>query len=378
MKLLYITSLSGKRINGFMRSAILAARSAGIDFYMACNMDGADKVGYQQDCLNYGITVKHIPFERNPLSMKNKAACDALLQFMQENQFDMVHCNTPIGGLLGRLCAKNVGITRVIYQAHGFHFWKGAPFKNWLMYYPVEKILARYTDLLITINQEDYAFAQKKLKAREITYIPGVGVDNSRFTSVSAERKNQLRKELGIPVDAIVLLSVGELNQNKNHQVAIKALGKLKKQNVYYVICGKGELQEKLQELADACGVGARLKLTGFRSDVQDFYGMADLFVFTSYREGIPAVVMEAMSSRIPVVASQIRGVVDMLPGSKLLFDPRNEDELAKCIALVLADTSLKQEEIERNTRNLKPFLFECVVVQYENVYRASLACKSL
>lgn len=374
MKMLYVTTIARERFGGFIRSSIQAAKNVGIEYHVVANESGVDQVVKDEECERIKVHHHHIDIQRSPFAfIKNKKAYHQLLKLMNEEHFDMIHCNTPMGGVLGRLAARKAGIKEIIYQVHGFHFWKGAPLKNWLLYYPIEKILAHYTDLLITINQEDYAFAQKKLKAKEIIYIPGVGVDTSRFTSISAERKAQLRKEFGIPDDAVVMLSVGELNKNKNHQLAIKALGKLKRQDVYYVICGEGELQAKLQELADERGVGARLKLVGFRSDVQDFYGMADLFVFTSFREGIPAVVMEAMSSRIPVVASRIRGVVDMLPGSKLLFDPQNEDDLAQRITLAIEDESLKQKEIERNAGNLKPFLFESVVVQYEKVYRDSL-----
>ena len=374
MKMLYVTTIARERFGGFIRSSIQAAKNVGIEYHVVANESGVDQVVKDEECERIKVHHHHIDIQRSPFAfIKNKKAYHQLLKLMNEEHFDMIHCNTPMGGVLGRLAARKAGIKEIIYQVHGFHFWKGAPLKNWLLYYPIEKILAHYTDLLITINQEDYAFAQKKLKAKEIIYIPGVGVDTSRFTSISAERKAQLRKEFGIPDDAVVMLSVGELNKNKNHQLAIKALGKLKRQDIYYVICGEGELQAKLQELADERGVGARLKLVGFRSDVQDFYGMADLFVFTSFREGIPAVVMEAMSSRIPVVASRIRGVVDMLPGSKLLFDPQNEDDLAQRITLAREDESLKQKEIERNAGNLKPFLFESVVVQYEKVYRDSL-----
>ncbi len=357
MKMLYITSIAREQFGGFIRSSIEAAKSAGIEYHVAANETGVDQAKKDKECKKIGVYHHHIDIQRSPFAFaKNKIAYRQLVNLIRKEHFDIVHCNTPMGGVLGRLAAHKTGIRKVIYQAHGFHFWKGAPLKNWMLYYPVEKILAHYTDVLITINQEDYSFARKNLRAKEIMYIPGVGVDNSRFSSISAERKAQLRKELGILSDAVVMLSIGELNQNKNHQVAIRAMCKLKRQDVYYVICGKGELKEKLQALGDECGIGARIKLVGFRSDVQDFYGMSDLFVFTSFREGIPAVVMEAMSSRIPIVASRIRGVVDMLPASKLLFDPRDVSELAQRLSSAIEDPMLKQSEIDQNITNLTPF----------------------
>lgn len=373
MKMLYITTIAKTQFGGFIRSSINAAMNSGIEYHVAANETGIDQTEKDKECKRVGVYHHHIDIQRNPFAFpKNIKAYHQLIKLMSEEHFDMIHCNTPMGGVLGRLAAHKIGIRKVIYQAHGFHFWKGAPLKNWLLYYPVEKIFAHYTDILITINQEDFAFAQKKMKAKKVTYIPGVGVDRSRFSSISEECKAQVRNELGIPLDAVVILSVGELNQNKNHQIVIRALAKLARRDVYYVICGKGELNERLRTLANQCGIGEYLKLAGYRDDITAFYGIADLFVFPSFREGIPAVVMEAIASRIPVVASRIRGVVDILSGSKLLFDPKNDTELTQCLASVIDNPVLKQSEVERNIINLTPFLLENVVKEYERVYRDS------
>ena len=195
MKLLYVTSQSGRRINGFMRSAIIAARQLNIDFTIVSNMDHADKQLYEEDCRTYGIKAEHIDCDRNPLAKKNYTlAKKQLLDLMKREKYDVVHCNTPIGGVLGRICAKEAKIPYVIYQAHGFHFWQGAPLKNWICYYPVERILAHYTDLLITINNEDYIRAQKFHLRRggRVVKVPGVGVDVKKFSGAVVDAGEKL------------------------------------------------------------------------------------------------------------------------------------------------------------------------------------------
>ncbi|MCR4658417.1 MAG: glycosyltransferase [Lachnospiraceae bacterium] len=371
MKLLYVTSLSGKRLNSFMRSAIVAAKNLNFEFTMACNADMADKSGYEEDCREYGIKLEHIDFARNPLGLKNRKAKRQLLKLMREGQFDIVHCNTPIGGFLGRICAHKAGIKHVIYQAHGFHFWKGAPLKNWLFYYPVEWLLSAYTDVLVTIAKEDYETA-KGLKAKNVSYIHGVGIDLNRYRRRDINDRNQdLRKELGIPNNAIVLLSVGELNKNKNHGIVIRALKKLDNRNIWYVICGAGSLKDKYTKLSSESGLSDRVIFAGFCSNVSEYYRMADLFVFPSLREGIPASIMEAMAIGVPVIASDIRGIRDIIPNEKYRFIPSDVHDLKETIKFSLKAYS--EEDIENNISNLKEYKFDSVVSELRQLYLSCL-----
>ena len=369
MKLLYITSLSGKRINGFMRSAIIASQKLGIDFHMACNMDMADKEGYKQDCKDYGITVYHIPFERNPLSVKNLKAFRALDSLIREEHFDIIHCNTPIGGLLGRLAAKRNKEFPVIYMAHGFHFWKGAPLKNWLLYYPVERILSRYTDILITINQEDFNQA-KKFRLRKnglLTIIHGVGVDLERFSSTGVAN---VRKELGISEADLVYISVGELIPRKNQITLLKAFKNANIPNSHLLICGDGELRSSLEEWVYSNSID-NIHLLGFRSDVPELLMSSNVFVFPSLQEGLPGALMEAMASGKSCVASRIRGNVDLLGEDyKYLFDPNNIDDLSKMLKEVINDQgrceSLSKERIQM-------YDFKSVVKEFISMYNSSV-----
>ena len=351
-----------------MRSAIKAAQNSGYEFVMACNTRTAYTEQYKQDCEDYGITLRHIDFNRNPVNPKNLKAMRQLTSLLKTEHFDAVHCNTPIGGLAGRICSAKAGVKPVIYQAHGFHFWHGAPLINWMLYYPVEKSLSKRTDILITIARDDYELA-KKMRAKTVKYVHGVGVDLSSFERRSDNERNlSLRMALGIPDDALVLLSVGELNKNKNHKVVINALNKLQRKDVFYVICGTGNKKEYLQSLISKYGLQNRVILPGFRTDVSEFYKMADLFVFPSLREGIPGAVMEAAATGVTVIASDIRGIRDIITDPGYRFSPTDADELSKLIERTLSRDN--RDNQETNYSNLSPYSFDNVVKELEEIYK--------
>lgn len=368
MKILYITHLSGRRINRFWLSSIFAAHRLNIEFHIACNTDGANKAEWDYDCKKYGVITHHIDFDRNPFSRSNIKALSQLTALMKKEHFDIVHCNTPVGGVLGRIAAERTGCNKIIYEAHGFHFWKGGPLKNWLLYYPIERLMAHYTDVLLTINQEDFEISQNfKLRGGGyIKKIHGVGVDlNHR---VLDQHSLNIRDELNISDTDKVFVSVGELNANKNHRLAIKAFADANIPNSYFIICGEGPLRKDLIELAKDKGVEKRVKFLGFREDVLDILDSSDAFVFPSYREGLSASLMEAMAAGLPCVASRIRGNVDLLAEhSNLLFDPNNEAQLEK--ALEKSITSCKSEGLI-NKKTVQNYSIEHVIDELEDVYR--------
>lgn len=369
MNLLYITSLSGKRINSFMRSAIYAAKALNINFTICCNMNGADKELYKQDCEKYGIEAVHIDFDRNPLSRINYSeAKKQLNELMQKRRFDIIHCNTPIGGVLGRLCGKKYGIKTVIYQAHGFHFWTGAPKKNWLIYYPVEKYLARYTDILITINKEDYKRAQNfHLKnGGKIYYVHGVGVDThvSDHLTVDIAAK---RRELGIDPDKKVFITVGELIPRKNHLTAIDAFIKADIDNAILMICGRGELENAMRKHITSLNAQEKVIMLGFRSDVSELLAASNYFVFPSLQEGLPLALMEAMSAGLPCIAANIRGNTDLLGDDyRYLFAPHDVDKLAEMFRSIVNEPSSLGKYCKKC---VEPFDFEPVVQEFKSVY---------
>ena len=369
MKLLYVTSLSGRRINGFMRSAIIAARNLDIDFTIVSNMDHADKELYEEDCKQYGIKAEHIDCDRNPLNKKNyTVAKKQLTDLMKKGHYDVIHCNTPIGGVLGRICAKEAGIPYVIYQAHGFHFWKGAPAKNWLMYYPVERLLAHYTDMLITINNEDYERAKKfhLKKDGQVVKVPGVGVDTAKFGAVNINTKKK-REELGISADAEVYMTVSELIPRKNVDTLISAFKKANVGNAYLLICGEGQEKENLQRLIDNEGLQDTVRLLGFRSDISELLHCADVFVFPTKQEGLPGALMEAMATGVPCIASKIRGNSDLLGDNyEFLLNPMDVNGWAEKMKGILQ----KKDALGEYSRSrIAAFDIQKAVDSYKDLY---------
>lgn len=258
-----------------------------------------------------GIKCHQVDFVRSPYRIaKNLKAYGQLKKLRERTHFSLVHCHTPMGAVLGRLVFRREEDVKIIYTAHGFHFYKHAPFKNWLFYYPIEKMLSKYTDVLITINKEDFSLAQRKFKAKKVAYIPGVGIPTEKIKQIMPERK-KIRDELGIEDSDFVLISVGELNKNKNHKVVLQALEKLKEERIHYLICGKGELGEKLKCLVKKYGIEDQIHFLGYRTDVVKLCKAADCFVFPSRREGLGIAALEGMASGLPLISSDSGGIKD-------------------------------------------------------------------
>ncbi len=294
---------------------------------------------------------------------QNGKAFRQVKRLLQKNDYTFLHCHTPIGGVVGRIAGKLTG-TRVIYTAHGFHFYKGAPLLNWLLYFPVEWLCAHWTDVLITINKEDYRFARKWMKAKTVKYIPGVGIDVSRFQGCAVDRAAK-REEIGVPEDAVMLFSVGELNENKNHESVIRALRGM---DVYYVIAGRGDKEAELKRLAESLGMEERVKLLGFRTDVGELDKAADAFVFPSYREGLSVSLMEAMASGLPCAVSRIRGNTDLIDekGGEL-FDPHDVAQVRAAVRSLLKRD--KEAMGAYNARKIRSFGVQEVLRRLKKIY---------
>ena len=249
-----------------------------------------------------------IPRSLNPAAINS--AYKEVKALLDAKNYGILHCHSPIGGVIARKAAKSKrknGL-KVIYTAHGFHFYDGAPLKNWMLFYPVEKHYSRYTDILITINNEDYNRAKTKLHAGKTYRIPGVGVDTARFAECAVTREEK-RNELGLSPDDFVLISVGELNVNKNHQVVIRAIKDIPQAK--YVIVGIGKLKDELISLSKELGVSDRVSLLGYMTDINELLHMSDCFAFPSLREGLGLAAIEALSAGLPVIASNVGGISD-------------------------------------------------------------------
>ena len=351
---------------GFERNDIKTLQSLGFEVHIAANLSRSEFDDFQAD----GIIRHQIDFARIPWSKTNLNAYKQLKEIFAEMHFDIVHCHTPMGGILARLTAKKYrkSGTKVIYTAHGFHFYKGAPLKNWLLYYPVECLCAHWTDVLITINKEDYACAKKHMHAKYVTYIPGVGIDLKKFSPdiYAAEVLKNARSELGLADDEKMLLSVGELIPRKDHESVIRALAMIKNPKIKYFICGTGELRENLEKLIEELGLSENIRLLGYRTDISKLCGCADLFVFPSLQEGLPVALMEAIASKTPVICSNIRGNTDLV-GGNALFEPKSVNQITEKIEQYI--NSDNTVEVKRNYANLKKYDLEKVMEGMRTIY---------
>lgn len=364
-------------MSGTFSGAIIdVAHSLGMEYHSVLNRCNTTAEQMKEDEAKFNIRMHHADIARSPLSKSNIKAYKQLVKIIRDEKIDYIHCNTPVGGILGRLAGKKCNVKKVIYQAHGFHFYKGAPKKNWLLYYPVEKFLAHYTDALITINSEDFELAKNKLKLRgggKVYYVPGVGIDTTQF-NVEENLREKKRTELNIPSDAFVLVSAGELNANKNNRVILSALEQLKQKNIHYVICGVGDLETGLRKQVDNAGLQDNVHFLGYRNDVKELYAMADCFVMPSYREGLSRSIMEAMASGLPCVVSKIRGNTDLVQDGFGGYTCSADDvnSWAKKFNVLLQDIALREKMAEFNRKKILDFDTSVVEKSLAEIYKTT------
>ncbi|WP_077214404.1 glycosyltransferase family 4 protein [Bacillus dakarensis] len=292
----------------------------------------------------------HLPIQRSPFCRANIDAYRKLKGIIEENQYNLIHCHTPVGGVLARLAAREVRKTgtKVLYTAHGFHFCKGAPILNWMIYYPIEKKFAQFTDCLITINQEDYQTAfTHQFKAERIEHVHGVGVDTSHFQPASHHEKNELRKSYGYNSDDFLLFYGAEFNQNKNQQLLIRSVNEIKSKvpNVKLVLAGDGPLLADCKELTQKLSLEKIVHFLGYRTDMKSLLSISDVAVASSLREGLPVNIMEAMACGLPVVATDNRGHRELIKNDRngWVITDQDEKEFSEKIKLLSRDPELRK-----------------------------------
>jgi glycosyltransferase involved in cell wall biosynthesis len=320
--------------------------------------------------LKRGCKVFNIAFARNPFNKENYMAYKALKSLISRENYNIVHTHTPTASVCVRLACRDMKNVKVFYTAHGFHFFTGAPIINWLLYYPVERWLSRFTDVLVTINQEDYQRATKSFKARRVAYVPGVGIDIERFRNVAID-KTAKRQEISVPYNALILLSVGELIKRKNHETIIKTIARLNEANIYYLICGSGQMEEYLRGLIAELGLEKQVILLGPRNDIKEICKIADIFIHPSFQEGLPVALMEAMASGLPCIASRIRGNTDLIQDVKggYLCKPDDVDGFRQAIERLAADESTRRLMGEYNQDKIMDFDISRILLEMKSLY---------
>lgn len=259
-----------------------------------------------------------IPFQKNPFKLNNIKAIFQLRKIIEEEKYELIHTHTPIGSVVTRLASKKTRVkygTRVMYTAHGFHFFKGAPKLNWMLFYPVEKYLSKYTDTLITINQEDYLLAKNKFKkCKDIQYVPGVGIDEEKFEfEMSESEKKNLKKSLGLKEEDFIIIYPARLDKNKNQGYLIEIMYDLKKySNIHLLLPGEDSLNGYYKNLSIEKGL-KNIHFLGYREDILKLLRISNVSVSSSLREGLPVNILEAIFSKVPVIALKTRGVDEII-----------------------------------------------------------------
>lgn len=373
-KLLFVSNISNN-VGSFVVASIAAAKRCGFEFYYAANWDGATKKQIAEDEKKYSIKIVHIDLDRSPYSTKNIKAYKQLVDFINKEKIDYIHCNTPVGGVLGRLAGEKCKVKRIVYEAHGFHFYEGAPKKNWLIYYPVEKWLAKKTDAIITINNEDFERAKTfKLKNNgQVYYVPGVGIDLSQY-EINKNMRKIKRDELCLKDSDKMIISVGELNTNKNNKVILEAIAEIANNNVHYFLCGIGPLEEKLNLLAKKHGIENQIHFLGYRNDIKDLLQAADIYVMPSIREGLSRSLMEAMACGVPCVVSDIRGNSDLINNSVNGFLCSKVTDYAQSIKTILESPDCAEKFSKISLDAVKRFSLKTVINNLYDIYSKELA----
>lgn len=364
----------GAFIRSFELNNISILQEMGYTVHVATNMHFSQYAFFDFESFfkERGIIAHQIDFERSPFSKSNFKAKKQIQNIISENEISLVHCHTPVGGVIGRLAAKKFrkrGL-KLIYTVHGLQFYNGAPKKDWVLYYPVERFLSRYADAMITINLEDYETVKAKMKAKKIYYVPGIGVNYERFNGASVNRAKK-RAGLGINDDDIFLLSVGELNDNKNHRIVINAISKLGNKKIKYIIAGVGPIKEALQSLIEELGLQNQVFLVGQRTDVPELLKCADIFMFPSKREGLSVSLMEAMAGGVPVICSKIRGNVDLIDDGRggILCNVDSEDDYVNAIKTLIDNENLRKEFVRCSDNKIKNFSLTVVDKKMREIY---------
>jgi glycosyltransferase EpsD len=359
MKILYTATVLS-HICQFHLPHMKALKEAGWEVHAAAHDNLAVKNGLKlRNCDRF----IEIPFSRSPKSPDNVKAYRQLKKLLSEERYDIILCNTPVGGIVTRLAAKKARKqgTKVVYMAHGFHFFKGSSKKNWLVFYPIEKLMAKRCDMIITVNEEDYELAKVRFgKSTRIARIHGVGVDENRYHPVADEERRAMREAEGLTEDDFAILCTGELNENKNQSTLIRAAALLKDKipGLKVLLAGNGPKEDELKELIESLDLENNVRLLGYRTDLERVTPAVDLVVSCSFREGMPLNIIEAMLCKKPVVASHNRGHDELVEdgATGFLVAPRDAQGFADAIQSLAEDRKARAEFGERAFERAKPY----------------------
>lgn len=339
-KILFVANVAKEHINKFHIPSIRCFQQHGWEVVVACAMDA--EVPLCDNSINGEWT-------RSPFTPKTIKGIFQLKKHLDSHHYDVIYCHTPVGGLVARLAAgkaRKQG-TKVIYFAHGLHFFNGAPIVNWSLFYPIEKILARRTDAIFLINNEDYERVRNSFKIKNVKLLPGIGVNFERLKCETPEVvRSEYRKQLGIKSDDIVMIYVAELLPNKNQGMLLDTLKLIKseKNNVKLLLVGPDHWDGTVEKTAKKRGLQNDVICTGWRDDIGALLITADFCVASSIREGFGLNLIEAMYCGLPVVAKRNRGHVFVIENGVNGFLVDTPEEMKNRVLEILKNAELRHK----------------------------------
>ena len=369
-KILYVTTIS-KTINAFLVPHIKYLIDEGYKVDAATNI--TDEIS--QELVDYNVEVFQVDFQRNPLSLKNKKAYYEIKKLQSKNKYDIVHVHTPVASFVTRLALRKEKSLNMVYTCHGFHFYKGSSIFNWIIFYPLEKLAAKWTDRLVTINSEDFEIARKfKLRNNgQVSKMNGVGIEKEKYVIENFD-KSEYRRKLGLKDDDFVILVLAELNKNKNHIQLIKAMNLLKDKypNIKAIFAGTGPLEEEIKKQIKENGLEEKISLLGWRNDVKELINLSDVVGLFSQREGLGKCLLEAMICGKSVIATNTRGPRELIQSNQsgYLFAIDDIEATAKSIESIYTDIELRNMFEIKGLDTANKYLLDNVLVQLSNVYK--------
>lgn len=355
----------------FLVPHIINLAENGYEVAVACSDVGGRMKEVHEKIGHYVKKIHSVRLHRSPVNPENFKGFQDMKAIIDRGHYDIIWTNEPVMGVVTRLAARQERRkgTKVLYMVHGFHFYDGAPKLNWAIYYPIEKIMSSKADVICTVNKEDYKRA-KKFRVNEVKYIHGIGINTARLTF--KEKRNDIRAELGLTERDFIVLSVGELNGNKNQKVIIQAISMLKDKNIHYILCGKGDQLDALQKMAVEKHLEKNVHFLGYRTDVVDICSQADVYVMPSKREGLPVASLEAMYCGLPLVTSNIRGLTDVMENgvSGYTCNPEDVKGFAKGIKQLKENQEMRKKMGVHNQETVKPYCIEATKKEVLNLIR--------
>lgn len=333
--------------------------------------------GRKDEVAALGVTCWEVPFARSPYSPANIRAFRRLRELMKAKRFDLIHVHTPVAAFMGRYLCRATQQRPVLYTAHGFHFYRGAPLKNWLVYHTAERIAARWTDGLIVMNGEDLASARKLgfTEGENLFYVHGVGVDLALYAGGGAQGK-PVRAEFGLEANEVMVSCVAELTESKDHHFLLQAWQKLAKHGnpARLFLVGGGKLRVALQKKVETEKITG-VHFLGHRRDVPQILSETDIFVLVSKREGLPKSVMEAMAAGKPVIATNIRGNRDLVEDGRtgLLVEQGDVAGLADALEKLISDRRLQEALGASGREKIEDYSLGKVSAEMAAVYKRYL-----